>query len=68
MEDFESRICAQTQKLHIIKTFHMSRMNPKKSSTQYYILSSTTIHCRPITFNPTGELILKFCKKMIRTC
>ena len=28
MEDFESRLCAQTQYLYIIKTFDMSQWNP----------------------------------------
>ena len=30
MDDFKRQICAQTQQLYIIKTFHMSQMNPKK--------------------------------------
>ena len=30
MDDFERRLCAQTQYLYIIKTFYMSQMNPTK--------------------------------------
>ena len=30
MDDFERRLCDQTQKLYIIKTFYMSQMNPKE--------------------------------------
>ena len=28
MDDLESRLCAQTQQLNIIKTFYMSQINP----------------------------------------
>ena len=28
-DDFERRLCTQTLELYIIKTFHMSQMNPK---------------------------------------
>ena len=30
MNEFERRLCAETQLLFIIKTFYMSHMNPKK--------------------------------------
>ena len=30
MHDFERRLCAQTQKLYIIKTFYETQLNPKK--------------------------------------
>ena len=30
MNDFERRFCAQTKIFYIIKTFYMSKLNPKK--------------------------------------
>ena len=30
MDDFESRLCTQTQKSCIIKTFYVSQINPKE--------------------------------------
>ena len=33
MDDFESRLWAQTQQLYIIRTFYMPQMNPKKFHT-----------------------------------
>ena len=29
-DDFESRLCDQTQWLYIVETFYMSQMNPKE--------------------------------------
>ena len=33
MDDFESRLWAQTQQLYIIRTFYMPQINPKKIHT-----------------------------------
>ena len=30
MDDFQRRLCTQTQQLNIIKSFYVSQMNPKK--------------------------------------
>jgi len=30
IHDFERRLCAQTQLLYIVETFHLSQMNPKE--------------------------------------
>ena len=54
MDDFESRLCAQTYQLYIIKTFYMSQMNPKKISTILH--SQFNYHTLPVT--PPTLLVL----------
>ena len=44
MDDFERRLCDQTQDLKSFKKFYMSQMNPK----QHCILNSTTLHSQSV--------------------
>ena len=49
-EDFKDWICTFAEQICTVKTSHMSQMIPKKNSPHYYILSSTTIHCRSLPY------------------
>ena len=55
--DLKDLICAHAEQICTVQTCITSQMNPKKNSPQYYILSSTTIHCRslPLKLMKRGE-------------